>query len=904
VPRCLRCWPLGLLALVPVSGVLGQQTQLASRGPRFLLAASPGPLEQDASHAPVLHRRVSLDLSGVTLDEALKEITRQGQLEISYSPRVVPLEKPVSLHAREITVAAALTEVLLDVAVDVSVGMGGQLALVHRPQWLSAAPDTGAIVGRVTDAASGSALAGATVSVEGTRSNAGTDANGRYRVGGLATGRYTVRARYIGYKPASVSIEVRAGEDATADLALAKAAQELNQVVVTGTVVPTEVRALPTPVTVISSRDIALQHPATVQELFRQEVPGAISWNEASAPVATPYSVRGASTLDPGTGQMKVFVDGIEAASPTIAPVDPSSVERIEVIRGPQAAAIYGSDAIGGVIQIFTKRGDPSVSRPQVSVEAALGVIQTPYAGFNGVMRQKYGASVRGRGAEASYNLEAGYSHTADYLPNGELSAQSNPSVFGGLEFRRGMLSIDVSGRYYTADLPGVVNPDLAQTGFFFFTKPFYQSSQNQNQTLGARLSLALASWLTATVTAGVDRATQDLKQTRPRFTYPGDSLLQIFSLEQMKTSVGFNSAMQGALSKGVSGSFTVGFDHYNLPVSQVSTSGALNTEGAIQTDPNQPLTLSRSVTNNTGYFAQAQLGLANSIFVTGGVRAEQNTNFGDSLGTPVSPRVGISLARPVAGVVVKIRSSYGRAIRAPSPGRKLPAVNPTQTTIANPGLGPERQKGWDAGVDVAFGDEGSLSVTYYDQSAENLIEFVQVAAAPLPTYQWQNVGRVKNKGIELSGALGVGPIHLKAQYGYVRSRIERLAPTYTGDLLVGDQSLVTPKHTAGASLTVTPTGRTTGTVGVTYVGSWNYYDLLAQFRCLGGTGPCPSTSRGFIVRYPGFAKANVTISQEITRVLSGFLSVDNLTNNQAHEFFNAIPVMGRTTTVGLKLHL
>jgi hypothetical protein len=108
----LERWLLLALAgalLLPVSGAAGQEAQLASRGPRFLLAGWLPGLEQDASGAPVLHRRVSLDLSSVTLDEALKEITRQGGLEISYSPRLVPLDRSVSLHAREITVAAALT---------------------------------------------------------------------------------------------------------------------------------------------------------------------------------------------------------------------------------------------------------------------------------------------------------------------------------------------------------------------------------------------------------------------------------------------------------------------------------------------------------------------------------------------------------------------------------------------------------------------------------------------------------------------------------------------------------------------------------------------------------------------------------------------------------------------------
>src|SRR6476620_7152272 len=106
-----------LCALSVASTVAAQQNLLASRGPRFLLAAWMPGRELDASAAPVLHRRVSLNLTGVTLGAALREVTRQAELEISYSPRVVPLDRRVSLMAQGITVAAALTEILLDVPV-------------------------------------------------------------------------------------------------------------------------------------------------------------------------------------------------------------------------------------------------------------------------------------------------------------------------------------------------------------------------------------------------------------------------------------------------------------------------------------------------------------------------------------------------------------------------------------------------------------------------------------------------------------------------------------------------------------------------------------------------------------------------------------------------------------------
>ena len=115
----VRSWLLLLtLSMFAVdSDAAGQQNHAPSRGPRFLLAAWSAGGELDASAAPVLRRRVSLAFSGGTIGEALKEVTRQADLEISYSPGVVPLNRLVSLRAQDITVATALTEILLDIPV-------------------------------------------------------------------------------------------------------------------------------------------------------------------------------------------------------------------------------------------------------------------------------------------------------------------------------------------------------------------------------------------------------------------------------------------------------------------------------------------------------------------------------------------------------------------------------------------------------------------------------------------------------------------------------------------------------------------------------------------------------------------------------------------------------------------
>jgi outer membrane receptor protein involved in Fe transport len=287
-------------------------------------------------------------------------------------------------------------------------------------------------------------------------------------------------------------------------------------------------------------------------------------------------------------------------------------------------------------------------------------------------------------------------------------------------------------------------------------------------------------------------------------------------------------------------------------------------------------------------------------VFLTAGLRAEQNSDFGDSLGTPLSPRVGLAYVQALGRATLKFRSSWGRAIRAPAPGRKLGFVRATVVQLANPQLGPERQQGWDVGVDATLGAHGSLTLSYYDQAAANLADAVVLQFAPVPTQQFQNVGRVRNTGVEVEGRLAVGPITLQGQYGYSRARVEQLSPTYAGDLVVGDQARLRPKHTAGATITV-PFRTTTVSAGLTYVGSWINSDALARYRCLGGTGPCFPTSRDYLLSYPALVKANVSLFQQITPSLSGFLAVDNLTNTKNHEGSNFTAVTGRRTVGGLR---
>jgi outer membrane receptor protein involved in Fe transport len=354
----------------------------------------------------------------------------------------------------------------------------------------------------------------------------------------------------------------------------------------------------------------------------------------------------------------------------------------------------------------------------------------------------------------------------------------------------------------------------------------------------------------------------------------------------------------------------TVGIDHYTQDVDLLSSSRALNVEGSIQTSP--PGSLSGTITHqtNTGYFAQAQLGLRDAIFLTAGVRAEDNSDFGSEYGLAVLPRYGLTLVRDIDATTVKVRASYGRALRTPSVGEAIGSVTATSIRLANPLLAAEKQEGWDGGIDLVFGNRGSFSLTGFSQTARDLIAFLQVAATPLPTYQYQNIGRVENRGLELEATFTPAPwLALRAQYGDVHSRVKAVGAA-GGDVAVGDPPMDVPSRTGGAMLTVAPREGTTLDAGLTYVGSLRAMDWIAAFRCLASfSAPaCPESFlsdfsfREFTVKYPGFVKFNVSVTQRINPQLEVFLAVDNLANKQAFEFDNSQPVIGRTTMLGFKI--
>lgn len=226
-------------------------------------------------------------------------------------------------------------------------------------------------------------LANVQVSVQGTALTAVTDAAGRFRLTGLSGTDVVLEFRRIGYRPATVTARVG---DLELRVLLAEKVLDLDAVVVTGTPVGTERRALGNAVGTINAAQIVETAPVqSMQDLLNARAP-SVTVNPTSGNVGTGSRVRirGASSLGL-SNQPLLYVDGVRvnnaaatgpvnqafgsASISRLNDLNPEDIESIEVLKGPAAATLYGTEASNGVIQVITKRGRSGAARWNFSMK-------------------------------------------------------------------------------------------------------------------------------------------------------------------------------------------------------------------------------------------------------------------------------------------------------------------------------------------------------------------------------------------------------------------------------------------------------------------------------------------------------------------------------------------------------
>lgn len=237
--------------------------------------------------------------------------------------------------------------------------------------WASAAAaQQGTITGRITDQETGQPLASAQVVVVGTNIGAVTNVEGAYTLRGVPAGTVSVRALSIGYSEQTQQVTVQDGGTATADFALRATAISMDPMVVTATGRQRRVEVGNSIANVDASRVTTQRAVSNFADLMTARAPGVQVIPGTQTGAGVRFRIRGTSSLslanDPifiidgvrvegTTGSMSVGVGGTTPAR--INDINPEEIESIEIVRGPSAATLYGTDAANGVVVIRTKRG-------------------------------------------------------------------------------------------------------------------------------------------------------------------------------------------------------------------------------------------------------------------------------------------------------------------------------------------------------------------------------------------------------------------------------------------------------------------------------------------------------------------------------------------------------------------
>lgn len=707
--------------------------------------------------------------------------------------------------------------------------------------------------------------------------------------------------------------------DASAYATVAPRTATLDRVVVSGSAAGAAQRSLPYAVDIVQGRDLRGGAAPSLATALNGSIPGLWIWADAPTTLLTRFgSTRGASSF--GVSAPKVFVDGIELANPLLLTrISADAVDRIEVIRGPQGAALYGADAINGVVNIQLRHDGAKNGRGDASFRSSAGTAQSDYTSA-GAFTQEHSVSLRAGSAERSAGAVLAMNTTGAVVPGGN-TMQFSADLGARRVLARTILSS--TARVWVAQADSPVNPMLAAIGSSIPGLPSLLPNAQQRvsqYTFGGTVTHAPDAAWTHTVTAGVDgyRLANVAVDLVP-IPSPLDSALRATQGGADKGTVRATSVRRVALGESASGTFTVGSD---LALLRDATSSAVRRPRGSSFRPVQPNLFAEDVRwlSTAGLSAQAAVDLHETVFLTAGVRGERNDGFTDASRFAVLPALGASVVRQLGDLTWKARVAYGGGVR--------PARNPMRETAwrgvgvggVNGNLMPERQVGVEAGAELFWRRNLSLHVTRFDQRASSLLQQVPLvytakAGEPAPgsgdysrppryEYALEDVGAITNRGWELALRQTVGALSVAGTLSLVQSRVDNVAPGYAGDLREGDRMLAVPARTSGLTVTWTPP-RWQLQVGASRVSDWINYDRLALTSTYlqGGTPArelSGATLRTYWIRYGEVTRLRASIGHDLTRTLTLRLIGDNLLDRQRGEPDNVTIVPGRTLSVGL----
>ncbi len=500
----------------------------------------------------------------------------------------------------------------------------------------------------------------------------------------------------------------------------------LSDIVITATKTTTPMLEVASSVTVISETDLAQSNKNFVFDVLNEQ-PGLSVAQQGGAGKISRVFIRGANPH-----HTLVLVDGVEVNDPgsisnafDFANLLTSNIERIEILRGPQST-LYGSDALAGVISIFTKKG---TGKPKFLLSAEGGSYNSvkETAGLNGALGildysvnyshvRNDGFSVAG---EKYGNTEKDF-YQSDFL-NGRIGiTPTNNLNFNFIyNFSKNKAGLDQNEKL--GDDPN-------------FISNFEQSSLKLN----GNITLFDGLWIQNINVSTVKMISKTTDETDA--VHPNLSSVNYFTGSRFKLEWQHNLKLNNSntVVAGLESETEKAYSDY-LSVSEWG--------------PYSSVIPSNKATT-TGLYLQHHANLFNSFFSTVGVRYDKHDKFGSEVTYRIAPAYFLQLTN------TKFRTTYGTGFKSPS------LYYLYEPTYGNPDLKPEKSKGWDAGIDqFLFNYFLTASVTFFQNDFTDLIGYDS-------NFKTINIDKAETKGVEVS--INTAPFYnfsVKANYTYTEAK-------------------------------------------------------------------------------------------------------------------------------------
>ena len=596
-----------------------------------------------------------------------------------------------------------------------SFGLAAALVLVTTPA--VSAQGTGTVTGVVTNGATGQPIAGAQVSVEGTGLGQLTNNVGRYIILNVPAGQATIRAEFIGYGAETQTVTVGSGQSAVADFVLRSEAISLEGVVVTGTAGQARRKEVGNSIAQINSDIVETAPIQDVGDLLQGRAAGAtVLDNSGQVGAGGTIRLRGNNSVSQGNSPL-IYVDGVRMretafgsysdeanqVSHPLGNINPEDIERVEVIKGAAATTLYGTEAAGGVIQIFTKRGAAGAPAWSFSMDQGVntmrGVTIGPGEGVdeiggfgkvsdptelgfrdctgiddmypvdetcpaggdwlrNGLL-SRYNLSVRGGGQGMNYFVSANYGDERGVVDTGTDVQQGQESwgLRGNFGFKpTDALDLNFNTFYSHKNidwLPDGNNAEGFALNIMRGTNDYTgdrdgdivdmrMSSLNDHFMMGTNI-IYNPSVTNHRLNAGIDWARSTYREEKPwGFFYVPLGAREVDDYVSRKLTLDYSGTFQTDLAN-LSSTTSWGGQLYNDFFSGVNGFGddfAGPGDKVLESGARTEAFEYNTQITNGGFFLQQMFGVADQLFVTAGLRVDGHSAFGTDFGWGTYPKV------------------------------------------------------------------------------------------------------------------------------------------------------------------------------------------------------------------------------------------------------------------------